>query len=118
MHTRAAFITDRQASKSTQPAQRTLDHSARAARAAAVGRAPLGEFGGDASAVQLIAMPLRVVAAIPLDQARLTNRTAKAALDEWRCVDERQQPRDCVTSLRLAAVGVAMSGVPCASVGT
>jgi len=97
VHTRAAFVTNGQPAKAMQPGQRALDDPAGAAQAAAVRRAPLGELGRDPSAVQLIAMPLRVVAAIALNQAGLPNGMTDAASHERHGVDEWQQLRDVVS---------------------
>lgn len=97
MDTWTTLIAHGQAAKAMQPRERAFNDPAGPAQAAAVGRAPCGKFGGDSAAVQFLAMPLRVVTAIALNQARFANRATGAAPHERHGIDERQQLRDVVS---------------------
>ena len=79
-----------------KPGQRTFDHPSRTTEPTAVGRAALRELTVDPAALQGIAMRLRVVAPIALNQVWLVDRTTGTAA-QWRDrVDQRQQLGDVV----------------------
>jgi len=96
VHTRATLVTDRQSSKAMQPRDGALDHPAGAAQPAAVRAAAFGELRGDPALGKLIAMRLRVVPPIALDQPRLPQRPAWPATERRHGIDQGQQLRDVV----------------------
>jgi len=76
----AAFVPHGQSAKTMQPSDGALDDPARAAQATAVRSAALGQLRGDAAREQLVAMRLRIVATVALDELRLADQAAAAPL--------------------------------------
>jgi len=62
-----------------KPRERTFDDPAGATEAAAVGRSSLGELRLNPATMQQVAMGLRVVAAVALNERRLSHGRATAA---------------------------------------
>ena len=92
----ATFVTDREAAEAMEPGVRTFDHPAQAAEAAAMRRAPSGQDGDDALGAEAIAMRLRVVPSIALDDARLAPRATAAPAHGRERGDERVELRDVI----------------------
>ena len=115
MNTGAAFVANRQTAEAMEPGQGTFNDPARAAEPAPIGGAALRQQGGDAPSRQFIAMRLRIIAAVPLNQSRFPygrpTRPRTGGIASTR-------GSSSVMSFRLAAVSVATSGIPCASVRT
>ena len=96
MNTRPTFIAHVESTKSVQPRQRALDDPARATQAAAVRRPALGELGGDPASMERIAMRLRIVSSVTLDEAGFAQRPTGTAAYRRNGVDQRQQLGDVV----------------------
>jgi hypothetical protein len=79
-----------------QPRQRAFDHPPRAPETTPVVGATRCELGANATAVEGIAMELRIVGAVALDQSRLTHRSARTASHRRERVDQRQEFGDVV----------------------
>jgi hypothetical protein len=92
----AALVADGETAKPVEPRQRAFDDPAGPAQATAVRCAALRELRGDPPALELVAMGLRVVAAVALHQLRLGDRTSGTASQRGKCVDEGQELRDVV----------------------
>ena len=92
----ATFVTDREAAEAMEPGVRTFDHPAQDAEAAAMRRAPSGQDGDDALGAEAIAMRLRVVPSIALDDARLAPRATAAPAHGRERGDERVELRDVI----------------------
>ena len=126
MDIRASFVADREAAKAMEPGDRPFDDPAHDAEAAAVRGAPARDDGDDPLREQPIAMRLRVVAAIALEDAGAAAGTATPAAhggergDQWielrdvvhvgggHLRDERDAARvgdEMVFGTRLAAIG-------------
>ena len=87
---------DGEAAEPMQRGQRALDHPACPAQATAVRPAALGELRRDAAVLELVAMGLRVVAAVALDELGLGRGTPGTAAQGWKGVDQGQELRDVV----------------------
>jgi len=96
VNTGTTFVAHRQTAKTMQPGEGSFDHPARAAEAAPVRGAAFRELRRDAARQELIAMGLRIVAAIPLDQPRGPRRAARPAAEHGHRVHQRQQLGDVV----------------------
>jgi hypothetical protein len=92
----AAFIPHRQSAKAMEPRQGALDDPAGSPQATAVRPPTFGELGGDAPRQELVAMRLRIIAAVALDQARFAHRTSGTSPQGRKRVDQRQQLGDVV----------------------
>jgi hypothetical protein len=79
-----------------QPSQGTLDDPPCPAQAAAVGHPTLGELGRDAALPELIAVGLRIVSSVALNEPRLPRGSAGAPAQRRHRIDEREQLRDVV----------------------
>ena len=79
-----------------QPGQGTLDHPPGSPQAAAVRRPALGELGSNPSPPELVAVGLRIVSAVALDQLRLPRGSAGAPAQRRHRIDEREQLGDVV----------------------
>ncbi len=91
MDTGSTFVTQVEATEPMQPGQRAFHDPSRTTEPAAMGRAALGELGVDPATVQRVAMRLRVIAPIALNQVRLADGTTGTPA-QWRDrVDQRQQ---------------------------
>ena len=91
MNAGLTFVTHVETAKSVQPGQRALHDPARASQAAAVWRPALGELGIDAAPMQLVAMRLRIVSSVTLDEAGFAPGAPGTAAQRWNGVDQRQQ---------------------------
>lgn len=91
MNARATFVPDVEAPKSMQPGQGAFHDPARAPEAAAMRPAAFRQLTGDPAALELIAVRLRVVAAIALDEAGLADRAPRTAADRRNRIHQRQQ---------------------------
>ena len=91
MHTSPTFVAHVETAKSVKPGQRALNDPARAAQPAPVRRPALGELAVDPASMQRIAMRLRIVAAVTLDQAGFAPRATGASAQRRNGVDQRQQ---------------------------
>jgi len=96
MNTGAAFVANRQTAEAMEPGQGTFNDPARAAEPAPIGGAALRQQGGDAPSRQFIAMRLRIIAAVPLNQSRFPYRPADTPAHRWHRVNQGQQLRDVV----------------------
>ena len=96
MHTGSPFIAKIEATKPMEPRQRPFDDPPRAAQPTAVWGATLGELAGDAAPMQRLAMRLRIVAAIALNEIGPPSRSARAAAQRREGVDQGQQLGDVV----------------------
>ena len=76
-----------------QPGQGTLDHPPSSPQAAAVRRPALGELGSNPSPPELVAVGLRIVSAVALDQLRLPRGSAGAPAQRRHRIDERNPVR-------------------------
>jgi hypothetical protein len=90
------LVAHRQASKSMQPGERAFDHPAGPAEPAAVRRAALGELRRDAAVLELVAMRLRVVPAVALNESRFADWATGAAAQRRHGIDKGQQLRHVV----------------------
>jgi len=89
-----ALVTHMQPAIAMQPGQRALDDPPRPAQATAVGRAAFGEDRDDAAPAEVVAMTLRVVAAIALESTRPTHGGAGAAANGGQGIHQREQLGD------------------------
>ena len=96
MNTGAAFVANRQTAEAMEPGQGTFNDPARAAEPAPIGGAALRQQGGDAPSRQFIAMRLRIIAAVPLNQSRFPYGPADTPAHRWHRVNQGQQLRDVV----------------------
>src|SRR5258708_39535665 len=96
MNTGPTFVAHIQTAKSVKPGQRTLDDPTRAAQAAAVRRPALGELGVDPASMQRIAVRLRIVSSVALNQPWLPHGTTRTTAERRNRVDQRQQLGDVV----------------------
>ena len=91
MHTGPTFVAHVEPAKSVKPGQRALHDPARASEAAAVRRPALGELRLDPASMQRVAMRLRIVSPVALDQVGLAPGSAGAAAERWNGIDQRHQ---------------------------
>ena len=96
MNARATLIAHGQTSKAMQPRQGALDDPARPPQAAPMRSAALRELRGNAARRQLVAMRLRIVAAVALDESRFAHGPTGAAPEGRHGIDEGQQLGDVV----------------------
>ena len=88
MDTGPTLVADGQPTEPMEPRQGALDDPPRAPEATAMVGAPFGELGPNAPAVEDVAMRLRVVGAVALDQRRLAHRPAGTATHGRHRVDQ------------------------------
>ena len=100
MNTGATLVADGQSTKSMQPGDGPLDYPARAAQPAPMRSAALGELRGNATSQELVAVRLRIVAAVALDQLRFADRSTGPSLQRRYRIDQGQQLGDVVTMRR------------------
>ena len=79
MDTRPTFIAHVEPAKSMQPRQRPLDDPTRPAKPAAVRRSTLRKLGPDAAPLEFVAMRLRIISTVALNQTGLAPRAAGAS---------------------------------------
>lgn len=96
MNTGPTFVAHVEAAKTMEPGQRAFNDPARATEPTAMGRAALGELGLDPAAMQRIAMRLRIVSTVSLNQPRLAHGPTRTAAERRHRVDQRQQLGDVV----------------------
>jgi len=96
MNTGAPFIPHAEAAKLMEPGQCALDDPARPAEATAMRSPAFRQLRLDAAAVEGIAVRLRIIAAVALDEARLSPGAARPAADRRDRVHQRQELRDVV----------------------
>lgn len=96
MHTCPTLVTHGQPAKPVQPGEGALDDPPRAPETTAMAGTAFGELGANAPAMERLAMRLRVIAAVALDQAWLAERPAGTAPQGREGVDQREQLRDVV----------------------
>ena len=96
MDTGASLVAHGQAAKPMEPREGAFDDPAGPAQAAAVRRSSLRELRRDAPLLELVAMRLRVVPAVALDELGLGRGTPGTAAQGWERVDEGQELRDVV----------------------
>ena len=94
MNRRSTFVTHGQAAKAMQPGQGALDDPSGLPEAAPVRAATLGKLRRDTARRQLVAMGLRVVAAIALDESGFADGPPGAPAEGRHGVDQGQQLRD------------------------
>jgi hypothetical protein len=94
VNARASFVPDREAAKPVQPREGTLHDPARAPEPAAVAAIAIGNQRGDAALSELVAMPLRIVAAVALHPVGFAARWSGAPADRRHRINEVQQLRD------------------------
>lgn len=96
MDTRAPLIPHVEAAKLMEPGQRAFDDPARPTETTPMLGPTLRQLRLDASAVERIAVRLRIVAAVALDEARLAPGAAGKAAHGRHRVHQRQELRDVV----------------------
>jgi len=79
-----------------EPCQRALDDPARPAEATAMFRSALRELSLDAAAMQGVAVRLRIVTTVALDEIRLPSGAAGPATHWWHRLHQRQELRDVI----------------------
>jgi hypothetical protein len=97
VNTGPTFVAHVEAAKPMEPGQRAFHDPPRATEPTAMGRAALGELGVDPAAMQRVAMRLRIVAPVTLNQPRLTHGPTRTAAERRNRVDQRQELSDVVT---------------------
>jgi hypothetical protein len=83
-----------------EPGDGALDHPAGAAQAAPMRSAALGELRGNATSQELVAVRLRIVPAVALDQLRFADRSTGPSLQRRHRIDQGQQLGDVVPMRR------------------
>ena len=96
MNAGPTFVPHIEAAKTMEPGQRAFHDPPRATEPTAMRRAALGELGLDPAALQRVAMRLRVVTPVSLNQARLAQGAPRTAAERRNGVDEGQQLGDVV----------------------
>ena len=92
MNAGSPLVAHRQPSKSMQPDEGAFDHPAGPAESAAA----LRELRRDAAVLELVAMRLRVVPAVALNESRFADGATGAAAQRRHRIDEGQQLRHVV----------------------
>jgi hypothetical protein len=91
MNARTPFVSHVESTKSMQPRQRALDHPPRAPQPAAVGPSTFRQLAGDPAPLEFVPMRLRIVPAVALHEARLSQRPTRATAQRRNAVHKRQQ---------------------------
>ena len=94
------FVAHIQPPETVQPRDRALNDPAGATQAAAVHRAALGQLGANAAAVEIVTMGLRVVGAVALHDARLSQGAARTSAQRGNALHQGDQLGDVVTIRR------------------
>ena len=97
MHAGASLIADVEAAEPMQPGQSAFDDPPRLPESAAVRGPALRQLGPNPAPVQLIAMALGIVAAVPLDTVGLPAGPPRPAAQNGEGIDQRQQFGDVIT---------------------
>jgi hypothetical protein len=92
----STFVADVQPAKSVEPRHRAFDDPSCAPHATAVVGAPFGQVAVNAAPLEFVAMRLRVVRPVALDQLRFSNRPAGTAAQRRHRIDQREQLGDVV----------------------
>lgn len=90
---RSTFVAHVETPKAVQPGERAFNDPACATEAAAVRCPALGELAADAAVAEAVAVGLRIVAAVPLDEIGFPRGAAWSAAEGWDGVDQREQLR-------------------------
>ena len=96
MNARSTLIADGQSPKAMQPGDGPLDDPARASQPAAVWAPALGELRGDPALCELVAMRLRIVPAVALDESGFPSGSAATPAERGERVHQGEQLRDVV----------------------
>jgi hypothetical protein len=96
VNTGPTFVAHIEAAKPMEPGQRAFDDPPRAPEPTAMRRAALGELRVDAPAMQRVAMWLRIVASVALNQPRFAHGATRTAAERRNRIDQRQQLGDVV----------------------
>jgi hypothetical protein len=96
MHAGSTLVADIQPAKAVEPRHRAFDDPACAPQATAVVRPPSGQVRLNAAPLEFIAMRLRVVRPVPLDQLWFSDGAAGPSAQRRHGVDQREQLRDVV----------------------
>ena len=91
MNARATFVPNVEAPKPMQPGQGPFHDPARAPQATAVGPATFRQLTGDPTARELVAMRLRIVPAVPLDEPGFAHRASGTPAHRRNGVHQGQQ---------------------------
>jgi hypothetical protein len=91
---RPSLVAHRQAAKAVKPRERPLDDPSRAAEATPVTAVPIGQQRRNAPVAQLLAVSLRVVAPVTLDDVRFATGSARTTADRGHRIHEGDQLRD------------------------
>jgi hypothetical protein len=91
------FVANLQASERVKPCNRAPDWPTRFAQATAMGRANLCKCRRDAAFSQTLAVRLRAVAPVALNDSRLMQRTSPIAATVWNGIDECIKLSEVVT---------------------
>jgi hypothetical protein len=91
VNARPAFVPDVEAPKAMQPGQGAFDDPAGPTESAAVRPSAFRQLAGDPAALELVAMRLRIVAPIALDEAGLAHRATRAAAHRRNGIHQWQQ---------------------------
>jgi len=100
VNTRPPFVSYVQSPESVQPRQGALDDPACAAKTAAMWSIPARQDRRDAALTQFRAVPLGVVAAVALHDARFATGRTGASADRRHRIDEVEQLADIVAVRR------------------
>ncbi len=92
-----ALVANRQAAEPMQPGEGAFDDPARLAQAAAVGCPSFRQLRRDAPVLELVAVGLRVVTPVALDEGRLPCRSTGASAQRRHRINEREQLGDVVS---------------------
>ena len=92
----ASLIADVEAAEAMKPGEGAFDDPPRLPETAAVRCPALGQLGPNPAAVQLVAMGLGIVAAVPLDTVGLPAGPPGPAAQNRERIDQRQQFSDVV----------------------
>jgi hypothetical protein len=103
MNARTPFVSHVQSTESMQPRQRALDDPSRSPKPAPVGPSAFRQLAGDPAPLEFVPMRLRIVPAVALHEARLSQRPARAPAQRRNAVHEWQQLRHVVPIRRREA---------------
>jgi hypothetical protein len=96
VHAGPTFVAHGQPTESMEPGHGAFDDPPRASETTAMVGAALGELGANAPAVEQVAMRLRVIGAVALNQSGLAHRPPGTATQRRERVDQREQFGDVV----------------------
>jgi len=96
VNTGPTFVAHIKAAEPMEPSQRAFHDPPRATEPTAMGCTALGELGVDPAAMQRLAMRLRIVAPVALNEPRLAHGPTRTAAQRRNRVDQRQELGDVV----------------------